>query len=92
MKRKNYKAYLGNMLPCIGYGLLTGIFTGATIFFFKYLAGKAEKLSRFLYGEAKGSVLKQQYDIIVGIVSKKGEEIIKKDGLMQTVTITVPQT
>ena len=41
--------------------------------------------------EAKGSVLKQQYDIIVGIVSKKGEEIIKKDGLMQTITITVPQ-
>ena len=41
--------------------------------------------------ETKGSVLKQQYDIIVGIVSKKGEEIIKKDGLMQTITITVPQ-
>lgn len=41
--------------------------------------------------EAKESVLKQQYDIIVGIVSKKGEEIIKKDGLVQTVTIVVPK-
>lgn len=31
--------------------------------------------------ELKGSVLKQQYDIIVGVVSKQGDEIIKKDGL-----------
>jgi len=57
MKHKNYKAYLNNLLPCIGYGLLTGLFTGATIFFFKFLAGKAENLSRSLYAWAKGSVL-----------------------------------
>lgn len=40
--------------------------------------------------EPLGTALKQQYDIIVGIVSKKGDEIIKKDGLLQTITITVP--
>ena len=56
MKQKNYKAYLINMLPCIGYGLLTGVFTGATIFFFKFLAGKAETISRSVYGWAKNSV------------------------------------
>ena len=57
MKQKNYKAYLMNMLPCIGYGLLTGVLTGATIFLFKFLAGKAEKLSRTIYGWASRSVL-----------------------------------
>lgn len=41
--------------------------------------------------EAKGTVLKQQYEVIVGIVSKNGDEIIKKDGLKQVVTITVPR-
>ena len=56
MKQKNYKAYLMNMLPCIGYGLLTGVLTGATIFLFKFLAGKAEKLSRAIYGWANRSV------------------------------------
>lgn len=56
MKQKNYSAYLRNMLPCIGYGLLTGVLTGATIFFFKFLAGKAEKLSRSVYGWAGHSV------------------------------------
>jgi len=57
MKEKYYKEYLANMMPCIGYGLLTGIFTGATIFLFKFLAGKAEALSRAIYGWAKNSVL-----------------------------------
>jgi len=57
MKQKNYKEYLANILPCVGYGVLTGIFTGVTIFFFKFLAGKAESLSRTLYEWAKGSVL-----------------------------------
>ncbi len=41
--------------------------------------------------EVKGTVLKQEYEIIVGIVSKKGNDILKKDGLMQTVTIVVPK-
>ncbi len=57
MKQKNYKQYLANMLPCISYGILTGVFTGGTIFLFKFLAGRAETLSRSLYGWAKGSVL-----------------------------------
>lgn len=57
MKQKNYKEYLANMLPCIGYGILTGVLTGGTIFLFKFLAGRAETLSRSLYGWAKGSVL-----------------------------------
>lgn len=41
--------------------------------------------------ERQGSALKQHYDVIIGIVSKKDGEIIKKDGLMQTITITVPK-
>jgi len=57
MKQKNYKDYLANMVPCIGYGLLTGIFTGGTIFLFKFLAGRAETWSRTIYGWAKGSIL-----------------------------------
>ena len=57
MKQKNYKEYLANILPCIGYGILTGVFTGITIFFFKFLAGRAEQLSRTLYSLAKESLL-----------------------------------
>lgn len=57
MKQKNYKEYIANTLPCIGYGVLTGVFTGITIFFFKFLAGRAEKLSRTLYSLAKESWL-----------------------------------
>lgn len=56
MKQKNYKTYLANILPCVGYGILTGVFTGGTIFLFKFLAGKAESLSRTIYGWAKSSV------------------------------------
>ena len=55
MKQKNYKEYLINMLPCICYGLLTGVLTGGTIFLFKLLAKHAEELSRSLYSIAKGS-------------------------------------
>lgn len=57
MKQKYYKQYLINMLPCIGYGIITGIFTGGTIFLFKFLAGQAETHSRALYEWAKESVL-----------------------------------
>ena len=57
MKQKNYKEYIANFLPCIGYSILTGIFTGITIFFFKFLAGRAENLSRTLYFLAKESWL-----------------------------------
>jgi len=56
VKQKNYNAYLTNILPCIGYGILTGVLTGGTIFLFKFLAGKAEHFSRFLYQEAKNSI------------------------------------
>ena len=55
MKQKYYKEYVANMMPCIGYGLLTGVLTGATIFLFKFLAGQAEHCSRELYAMAKGS-------------------------------------
>ena len=55
MKHKYYKQYLANSLPCIGYGILTGAFTGATIFLFKLLAKYAEELSRSLYAMAKNS-------------------------------------
>lgn len=41
--------------------------------------------------EDKDQVIKRKYDVIVGLVSKKGEEIVKKDGLIQTVTITLPK-
>lgn len=57
MKQKNYKEYVTNILPCIGYGILTGVLTGATIFLFKFLAGQVETLSRSLYVWAKGSVI-----------------------------------
>ncbi len=55
MKPKHYKEYLFNILPCVGYGTLTGVLTGGTIFLFKFLAGRAEALSRSLYSLAKGS-------------------------------------
>lgn len=56
MKQTNHKADLVNFLPCMGYGILTGILTGVTIFLFKFLAGKAETVSRAMYGWAKASV------------------------------------
>lgn len=57
MKQKNYKAYLINFIPCIGYGILSGVFTGAVIFLFKLFAKYAEQYSRSLYRLAKGSPL-----------------------------------
>jgi len=57
MKQTNHKAELANFLPCMGYGILTGVLTGGTIFLFKFLAGKAETLSRAMYDWAKSSVL-----------------------------------
>lgn len=57
MKQKYFRQYLINFIPCVGYGLLTGVLTGATIFLFKFLAGRAEELSRSLYGWAKDSFL-----------------------------------
>ena len=56
MKHKNYKEYLSNSIPCVCYGLLTGLFTGAVIFLFKLLAKHAEEWSRSIYSAAKGSV------------------------------------
>ncbi len=41
--------------------------------------------------EEKGNVLKKEYEIIVGIVSKKGNDTIKQDGLKQIVTLIVPK-
>lgn len=57
MKQKYYKEYLVNMIPCIGFGLLTGVLTGGTIFLFKFLANYAEEYSRFFYSWARGSIL-----------------------------------
>lgn len=57
MKQKYYKEYLTHMIPCIAYGLLTGVLTGGTIFLFKFLAGRIETLSRSLYTLAKESWL-----------------------------------
>lgn len=57
MKQKYFKEYLINMIPCIGYGLLTGVLTGVTIFLFKFLAGQAEHWSRALFASAKESFL-----------------------------------
>lgn len=55
MKQKNYKEYLSGMIPCVCYGLLAGTLTGATIFFFKFLAKHAEEYSRSIYEFAKNS-------------------------------------
>lgn len=41
--------------------------------------------------EAKGSVIKKEYEIIVGITIEKNGETIKQDALMQTVTFVIPQ-
>ncbi len=40
--------------------------------------------------EPKENIVKQNYDIIVGIVATKNNEIIKKDGLIQSVSLVVP--
>lgn len=57
MKNYKYKEYVFNIMPCVFYGLLCGAFTGAFICIFKWLAGKAEYASRYLYGVAKISPL-----------------------------------
>lgn len=57
MKQKHYKEYLTHMIPCIVFGLLTGVLTGGSIFLFKFLAGRIETLSRSLYTLATESRL-----------------------------------
>ncbi len=52
MKNFKYKEYFANVAPCIIYGVMCGILTGAVIFLFKFLAKKAEDWSRWLYGAA----------------------------------------
>ena len=41
--------------------------------------------------EIHENMLNQKYDVIIGIVSKNNDQIIKKDGLIQSVNITVPK-
>lgn len=41
--------------------------------------------------EIKGNIVKKQYEVIVGIVSKNNGKTVKQDGLKQTVTIVVPK-
>lgn len=41
--------------------------------------------------EAKENVIKKEFDIIIGIVSKKDGEVLKQDGVQQTVTLIVPK-
>lgn len=53
MKNYKHKEYVLNILPCVFYGVLCGAATGSFIFFFKWLAGKAEGASRWLYDAAK---------------------------------------
>ncbi len=51
------KNNIKNILPCTVYGGLCGLLCGALIFFFKYAAGRAEVLSRYIYRTAKGEPL-----------------------------------
>lgn len=44
-------------MPCVFYGIICGVATGGFIFFFKWLSGKVEHISRFLYNLAKASPL-----------------------------------
>ena len=41
--------------------------------------------------EPKGNVIKQEYEIIVGLISQKNGETVKQDALMQTATFYIPQ-
>ncbi|MBQ7961925.1 MAG: chloride channel protein [Clostridia bacterium] len=54
---KQYKEYIFNILPCIGYGLLCGSVTGVLIFFYKLAADKLTKLSAGIYDRALHSPL-----------------------------------
>lgn len=45
----------------------------------------------FVSEKVRGTVLKKEYEVTVGIVAKKDGEIVKKDGLRQNVTFYVPQ-
>ena len=40
--------------------------------------------------EPKENVVKRGYEVIVGIIANKGDEVIKQDALKQTVTFVVP--
>lgn len=57
MKSHYHKEYLKSLFPCIGFGILCGALTGATIFLFRLAAKEAESISRFLYGMARLSLV-----------------------------------
>lgn len=40
--------------------------------------------------EAKGNVIKKGYEVIVGVIASKDDEVIKQDALKQIVTFVVP--
>ena len=49
MKKYKYKEYLAHIFPCMYYGILCGILTGALIFVFKWCATKIVELSEHIY-------------------------------------------
>lgn len=55
MKKYKYKEYFSHVIPCLGYGILSGSVTGAIIFLFKLGAKYLEELSRFIYSNALNS-------------------------------------
>lgn len=62
-----YKEYISKILPVLTYGVFCGTVTGALIFFFRYAASFLEKLSRNIYGTARGSVINTVL-LFVGLV------------------------
>ena len=54
-KEYKYKEYIANVMPCIFYGVVCGVLTGAFTFFFKVAARWAEEISRWVYSASRGS-------------------------------------
>lgn len=56
-KRLLKKESFSNLLPCIFYGLICGVLTGAFIVLFKFIAKQSEEISRWVFENAKSSPL-----------------------------------
>lgn len=54
-KNYKYKEYFANVMPCILYGVICGVITGAFTFLFKLTAKWAEEISRWIYSLSRGS-------------------------------------
>ena len=57
MTKDNHKEYVKNLLPTVGFSILTGGLTGGVIFLFKYAARSLETLSRSLDALARLSLV-----------------------------------